>query len=957
MKLERVLFPEDVLSSRMRGKKASNCLGDISNRGGGGKTKATRGKRQQQKHRVGKKAEFVSVLMNLDGNKPAKREKKNSRSSKQHSVPKEQADSLSHKIGATQSSRPLNDSNPSIQIIDESLMQSLGATESLLLLGSLNGNARSKNAQSKSGRKSEPRRNKRGRVSKRAREFVTKLIQGTGSDGIVRDKRSSGVQSKMSETSEKANARNILMESRSSGKPSQQQQKTRRPKRHRDSIDDTSKLQDTQELQVTELVKPASKKIRNNISVGISKLVRGKRAKFTESNERSNRRKDKLEVSCGGLGALCGLNNNGRSFPVPNPVLNRSVLVSPLTVESLDCNGYKDGGKCSKKSKRFSSKRNNGSNAKTKDHNVHGKKKATKAHQRLNMHEGKKTKVLSPKRDKNTESTKMAPKQSLDLLDPEQESVCASFSVQSPVVVTQECEASKKVSLSLSTKGGDILLNKSVSGSIRNIRKESKSLGKGSLSTKCRIAKSRRLISMSHTWDQGSSRATSIKRDALNQEAGKYVIEVEEADLSLLHQRVADSFEQRHQVAERPNVSLDSNCDCQESKQTGESSDRSDGKERAKKSVPARKLTGEIVCEQMQDPKGRRGFGLSIDVNVKPSPRLGQGRKPFNQTEKEKKTAGPTPLRKSPRLRTPDNSDDDKENNETKSTRVRRSRRSVGRPRRLGVFEGEDDSIYVPTPSATSASKKKRNSKTSAERLKPKPKPIEQEQGKENPEIKTIQWREDEILLLKEAQKEVDPKSYSYWQDVADLVGTRSAEDCQEKWFSLAKTPNVRQRKKKGKANLKEIPNSPQDDDIFDATPMKALFSKSSIEGDPLLGSIGFLSQLNLGSAVKVERVPIDHESKTLATKRGYKSYIKDMRREVLAKDKKKPPRLPKEKSSKARNVREKAGEGDIELRGRLSPGGTIHMTSNVDEEIDDEYNMDEECDDDDPFFSRRVQA
>jgi len=435
-----------------------------------------------------------------------------------------------------------------------------------------------------------------------------------------------------------------------------------------------------------------------------------------------------------------------------------------------------------------------------------------------------------------------------------------------------------------------------------------------------------------------------MKRDALNQEAGKYVTDVEEADLSLLHKRLSGSFEQRHQVAEGSKVSLDSNCDCQESKQKGAASDTTDSKESVeKKNVRARKSMDEVACKQIQDPEARR-FGLSIEVNVKPSPRSAQRRKPCNRTEKEEKTAvGPTPLRRSPRLRTSDNSDGGKENTDTQASGVRRSRRSVGRPRRLGVFEGEDDSTYVPTPSATSTSKKRRNRATSVDKQKHKPKTIEEEQGDENSEIKNIQWKEDEVLLLKEAQKEVDPKSYSYWQDVADLVGTRSAEESQEKWFSLAKTPNVRKRKKKSEENLNEIPNSPQDDDIFDATPMKALFSKSSIDEDPLLGSIGFLSQLNLGSAVKVERVPVGHESKTLATTRGYKSYIRDMRREVLAKDKKKKPRLPKEKNSKAKNVREQAGEGDVELRGRLSPGGTIHMTSNLDEDIDEEYNMDEE--------------
>ncbi|KAL3937134.1 MAG: hypothetical protein SGBAC_007689 [Bacillariaceae sp.] len=947
MRLERVLFPEDVIPSW--GKKASSCLGDISNHGG--KSKARKRNRRQKKHRVGMKDESFSVLMNLDGNKPAKRTKKTSRSFKPTLVPTEQADSLSNAIGATQSSRPLNDSNTSNQMAGESLIHSFGATESLMFLGGINGNSRCKIAKSMLGRSSEPRRNKSGRVSKRARDFVTKLIQGTDSDGIVRDKRSSGSKSNKSETVENSKAGFRLKDKSYSGKPSQQQQKARRQKRQRDSTEVNKKKEDDQELNGGEPVKPASNKRHDNGAAEKSKRATGKKIKFSEQNEGRNRSKGKLEVSSGGLGALCGLKSNGYSFPVPNPVLNRSVLVSPLTVESLDCSGgRKDEGR-RRKATRKSSKRSVRTNAKTKDDNMRDKKKATRFQQRSGMGEKRKIKLLSAQRDEKNETTQIDPKHALEQQESERESICTS---QSPEMQT---ETPKQVSLAAISRDGDELLSRSVPGPIHNMRKKTKSLEKGPLSSKAHTTK---LSSLSHTWTFGSPSDMFNNGDALTQGAGSYVIEVEEADLSIFHKSLSGAFQQRHQVAERSRVSKDSNLDCKESTPKGASSVKPDSKEGVEKKPDRRKRSSgsmdEADCDKTRDPEARRS-GLSIEVDVKPSARSAKARKLSILTAKEDKTAAePTLPRRSPRLQTPDNSDSDKENNETAATGIRRSRRSVGRPRRLGEYAGDDDSTYVETPSARSASTKRRTSATSVRKQKQKPNVLQEKQSEEDPERKTFPWKEDEVVLLREAQKEVDPKSYSYWQDVSGLVGTtRTAEECQEKWFSLVKTPNVRQKKKKGNARSKAIPISPQDDDIFDATPMKALFSISCSDKDPLLGSMEFLTKLNLGSAVKVERVPVEHESNTLATTRGYKSYIRDMKREMLAKDKKKKAVLNKQKSSKAKNVREQAGEGDIELKGRLSPGGTLHMTSNVDEDIDMRYDMDEECDDDDDdaFFPR----
>ena len=82
----------------------------------------------------------------------------------------------------------------------------------------------------------------------------------------------------------------------------------------------------------------------------------------------------------------------------------------------------------------------------------------------------------------------------------------------------------------------------------------------------------------------------------------------------------------------------------------------------------------------------------------------------------------------------------------------------------------------------------------------------------------------------------MNPTSTTYWEDVSSAVGTKSAYDCRQKWFSLVATPRVKRAtsKKESKSQLNAIDckltgkdssdvesDDDDDDDLFDATPFR----------------------------------------------------------------------------------------------------------------------------------------
>lgn len=197
-------------------------------------------------------------------------------------------------------------------------------------------------------------------------------------------------------------------------------------------------------------------------------------------------------------------------------------------------------------------------------------------------------------------------------------------------------------------------------------------------------------------------------------------------------------------------------------------------------------------------------------------------------------------------------------------------------------------------------------------------------------------WDAYEMILLREAQREVDPTSRTFWEEVSDLVGSRSAVECREKWFAMVKTPVVRAIKSKKAEINDKSPQTPHDDDIFNATPMKVLFSEDTLEPEDNFENIPSLSNLGLGSAIKVDRSESHYID--VPAQRGFKTYITNMRRNVLKPSKGKKARDPATLMKTGKSLREREDDGDVEMNARLSPGGTLRVNTNATDSMVDDY-------------------
>ena len=221
---------------------------------------------------------------------------------------------------------------------------------------------------------------------------------------------------------------------------------------------------------------------------------------------------------------------------------------------------------------------------------------------------------------------------------------------------------------------------------------------------------------------------------------------------------------------------------------------------------------------------------------------------------------------------------------------------------------------------------------------------VDAAQGKEEEK-----WTDEETSRLRQGHKEIDPKSSSFWEEIADIVGGKSASQCREKWFSFVKTPVVRTRKASKNVAAMPTPGIPGgDDDIFDATPMRALFgAETSDENFGLFGSMENMADFGFGSAIKVAEKSVVKTTTQHQPRNGYKTYLKTMKREVNKGGTKKSSKGSR-KTKSCKNVSAKAGEGEVELSGRMTPGGTLRVSSKCNEEDYDEteymdYNSDGE--------------
>jgi hypothetical protein len=272
---------------------------------------------------------------------------------------------------------------------------------------------------------------------------------------------------------------------------------------------------------------------------------------------------------------------------------------------------------------------------------------------------------------------------------------------------------------------------------------------------------------------------------------------------------------------------------------------------------------------------------------------------------------------------------------EERQTVLRRSTRQIIAPNRLG------DATSAPADERRTKRKRKetRNSDEQEHDVSGRT-----EDGAVNLEIPKIEdvackgsdtWTETEIVLLRKSHREANPKSLTFWEDIAECVGSKSATECRERWFSFVKTPAPQSKKAKLSSDM-VVPRL-IDDDIFNATPMRSLFQKAEL-GLRLDTSHwgGFLST---ASAIKVsttEEYSTDMNPSLPPVKHGYKTYVKNMKRFVNDSTKcKLPTKKKQQKKNRAFSLQDY--EGDFEVDGRLSPGGTLRINTHMNEvdEID----------------------
>jgi len=290
------------------------------------------------------------------------------------------------------------------------------------------------------------------------------------------------------------------------------------------------------------------------------------------------------------------------------------------------------------------------------------------------------------------------------------------------------------------------------------------------------------------------------------------------------------------------------------------------------------------------------------------------------------------------------------------------------RPTRRSIQLERYDGTYVDSVSTTvrknkkniksSLKKKKFNNDQDKSRVKKRVRILDEAHKESSTDICIIsnedyQWTSANLKALHKANRTVDPKSFTFWEDVSEIVGEKSTMECREKWFSLVNTPVMKRKaKKKNDAPntiLAVLPSgtlNTLDDDIFNATPMRGIFTVGEFNDscDTTFDEIDDLSNMVVGSAIKLEKVEPSNTS--LQTNKGYKTYIQNMGRNMRQKDKKEIHNENKSSNHPmkiGKNLAERVDEGDVEVKCKLSPGGTLQVDTYGGTDTEDYFDYDDE--------------
>ena len=203
------------------------------------------------------------------------------------------------------------------------------------------------------------------------------------------------------------------------------------------------------------------------------------------------------------------------------------------------------------------------------------------------------------------------------------------------------------------------------------------------------------------------------------------------------------------------------------------------------------------------------------------------------------------------------------------------------------------------------------------------------------------EWSYDDLRILRHCQKGIDPTSTLYWQEVANRVGTKTSSECQIKWQSLVPTPQVRKASKKKNAIPKggevdaSVPDDDEDeDDLFNSSPYREANLEDGKETNArVFTSVGTSS----GLTPYIKQSTKSNDPSALKFRRkGYNSYIDNLRKDIRRAEKKKKALQPKHTPSDRSYISVGIDIGGSQMSGKLLPDGTVKINM-LDESSDDD--------------------
>ena len=216
---------------------------------------------------------------------------------------------------------------------------------------------------------------------------------------------------------------------------------------------------------------------------------------------------------------------------------------------------------------------------------------------------------------------------------------------------------------------------------------------------------------------------------------------------------------------------------------------------------------------------------------------------------------------------------------------------------------------------------------------------------------KEIDWDDASLKLLKNAHKNTDPKSSSFWQQISSKVPLKSAEQCRDKWFALVNTPKVRRKKSQKHISTTTYDEEEDDDDIFNSTPNRNTakillqrLSSTSRKTRPQKASNDNFSDILSSPILKGSTSHFQNTEKIFSPLKFqpmYKSYLNKVRASLNERNRERKlvrPTKIKTSQKRPKYLSAEIDAGDVHMNGILSPNGTVMVDAPEEHEAEGMY-------------------